>query len=456
MAVGQRWLAATGAFVALLWMAGIGALWNVSTGLTHWEMRASWILGVTIGAAAFAATAASVLQFRATRDRPSRIWTVDLPRPGMIERPTVVSAVLARLTARDATVVGIGTGLYGPGGFGKTTLARQVCTKPAVRRHYRHALWVTLGEQGSVTDLVNNVNGLCRKLSEQHRQVDDLEQAGQELGRLLDLYPLVLLVIDDVWSAADLKPFLHGGRRCVRLVTTRRPDVLPAAVRQRSVQVDQLTDSQTRQLLTTDTGRVARRSRDALVRLTGRWPLLVNLAHGWLLDGGTPAGLITQLEEGPDTLDVTDEASRNAAVDVSIQASMQRLTATQQDLFATLAVFAEDVAIPCQVLTIWWAVRNGLPIGQVGEVLDRLDGLSLLADYRRDDGTIRLHGVIRAYLRRRVGQGLAGLHRSLIDAARALLPNTPRDGTAAVVATTRVQRLPVAQPVHAPSRGRAF
>jgi hypothetical protein len=31
----------------------------------------------------------------------------------------------------------------------------------------------------------------------------------------------ILLVIDDVWNSTHLEPFLQGGKRCARLVTTR-------------------------------------------------------------------------------------------------------------------------------------------------------------------------------------------------------------------------------------------
>ncbi len=35
----------------------------------------------------------------------------------------------------------------------------------------------------------------------------------------------MLLIIDDVWNAADAQPFLVGGRGCRTLMTTREPDV---------------------------------------------------------------------------------------------------------------------------------------------------------------------------------------------------------------------------------------
>jgi hypothetical protein len=35
----------------------------------------------------------------------------------------------------------------------------------------------------------------------------------------------VLLVVDDVWEDAQLRPFRFGGRTCTRLVTTRVPEI---------------------------------------------------------------------------------------------------------------------------------------------------------------------------------------------------------------------------------------
>ena len=37
----------------------------------------------------------------------------------------------------------------------------------------------------------------------------------------------ILLVIDDIWNEAHLRPFLQGGPRCARLVTTRISSTLP-------------------------------------------------------------------------------------------------------------------------------------------------------------------------------------------------------------------------------------
>jgi hypothetical protein len=47
-----------------------------------------------------------------------------------------------------------------------------------------------------------------------------------------------------VWEAGPLAPFIEGGKKCARLVTTRVPE-LPAG-QGTAVRVDQMTDEQAR------------------------------------------------------------------------------------------------------------------------------------------------------------------------------------------------------------------
>ena len=73
---------------------------------------------------------------------PSRVpvpeWVVD--------RPDEVAEVVGALLGSGGETVGLTTGLYGAGGFGKTTLAGMVRANPQVQRRF-HAgtYWVTVG-----------------------------------------------------------------------------------------------------------------------------------------------------------------------------------------------------------------------------------------------------------------------------------------------------------------------
>ena len=144
--------------------------------------------------------------------------------------------------------MGVTTGLVGAGGFGKTTLARMVAHDPRVRAEFRDGVvWVTVGEDAGGPDLAAKLVSAARLFDPGAPEVTDPLGAGAVLGRVLD-GRRVLLVVDDVWSTAQVEPFLIGGDRAVRLFTTRQPGVLPDGVAR--VRVDQMTEGEAHELLT--------------------------------------------------------------------------------------------------------------------------------------------------------------------------------------------------------------
>src|SRR5262249_59873259 len=74
---------------------------------------------------------------------------------------------------------------------------------------------------GLIVDLIEKLDPGARRPGFQ-----DVQTASEHLGELIGEARLQL-VIDDVWREAQLRPFLRGGTNCVRLVTTRLPQVLP-------------------------------------------------------------------------------------------------------------------------------------------------------------------------------------------------------------------------------------
>ena len=123
--------------------------------------------------------------------------------------------------------MGVTTGLVGAGGFGKTTLARMVAHDPRVRAEFADGVvWVTVGEDAAGPDLAAKLVSAARLFDPSAAEVTDPLAAGAVLGRAL-AGRRVLLVVDDVWSTAQVEPFLIGGGSVVRLFTTRQPGVLP-------------------------------------------------------------------------------------------------------------------------------------------------------------------------------------------------------------------------------------
>ena len=87
----------------------------------------------------------------------------ELDVPGwVVGRPAELSAIVRALVDEGAGMVGITTGLYGAGGFGKTTLARMVCADRRVQRRFGGRVYlITVGRDvrgaASVAAKVNDV-----------------------------------------------------------------------------------------------------------------------------------------------------------------------------------------------------------------------------------------------------------------------------------------------------------
>src|SRR5262249_46651181 len=145
-----------------------------------------------------------------------------VPRPA--EYKKLKQAVLS--TGTGATVA-VTTALLGAGGYGKTTLANQICRDPDVRFEFAEGiLRVEVGKErddvtGLVTDLIETLDPEGKRPGFQ-----DTQTAAEHLAEAIG-EARILLVIDDVWREAQLRPFLRGAPNCVRLVTTRLPQVLP-------------------------------------------------------------------------------------------------------------------------------------------------------------------------------------------------------------------------------------
>jgi hypothetical protein len=141
----------------------------------------------------------------------------------VVKRPTELTAVVAALAGGWAGTKGITTGLYGAGGFGKTTLAIMVGANRRVRRRFSGRVYfLPVGRDvRGPTAVAAKVNEVIKSVTGEEATFTDPQLAGQQLGALLDAGPRRLLVLDDVWEPEQLTPLVTGGKRCARLITTR-------------------------------------------------------------------------------------------------------------------------------------------------------------------------------------------------------------------------------------------
>ena len=161
-------------------------------------------------------------------------------------RPNEFDALIRKLLdEKREEPVAITAALRGAGGYGKTTMAQALCHDERIRQAFDDGiLWVTLGEHPG--NLVGKVEDLIYMLSHERPGFTGIDAAGARLAELLADRD-ILLVVDDVWDAMHLKPFLQGGKRCARLITTRNEDVLPANAQ--SLVVDAMQPDEAVQLL---------------------------------------------------------------------------------------------------------------------------------------------------------------------------------------------------------------
>lgn len=362
-------------------------------------------------------------------------WVVD-----RAERARTVKAV-CRTRRRRGRTVAITTSLEGAGGFGKTTLALAVASSPRVRRYFRGRIYtITIGRD------VRGRAAVAAKVAEATRFItgdtntfDDPGLAGDHLGRLLDRRPRSLLLLDDVWDAEQLGPFLRGGERCVRLVTTRVPAALPRGTER--VRVDEMSPAQARAVLTWELPRLPEELVRGLLRATGGWALLLRLTNRLvtrhIATGADAAAAATEVLRGlvalgpvavdsapavpdpdatPAVLDLDDPARRALAVRATVDAATTLLPPGGARRLAELAVFVEDESIPVPLIARLWAATGGLTEAGARTLCGQLDRLSLVSLAPDHGGRIVLHDVLRDYLRKELGEAaVVALHGTLVD-----------------------------------------
>jgi WD40 repeat protein len=349
----------------------------------------------------------------------------DLP-PDFVPRPHEFDALISNLLDEQREEpVAITAALRGAGGYGKTTMAMALCHDIRIQDAFDDGiLWVTLGENPG--NLVGKVEDLIYMLNKERPGFTDTDAAGSRLAELLADRD-ILLVVDDVWDTSHLKPFLQGGTRCARLITTRNEDVIPANAQ--SLMVDAMQPGEAVQLLGVGIEGAGEISNErALRRLSarlGEWPLLLKLTNGTLRERvrkhqSMPDALAyinDALDEcGLTIFDARNAQDRNQAVAKTLSVSFQLLSENEYTRYKELAIFPEDIDIPLSTLEKLWSRTGGLGKFKTEKLCEDLSRLFLVLNFDPTMRTIRLHDVIRGYLQHEVGPGLPTLHAQLLDA----------------------------------------
>jgi WD40 repeat protein len=114
-------------------------------------------------------------------------------------------------------------------------------------------------------------------------------------------------------------------------------------------------------------------------------------------------------KRGPVAFDRAKPSARSDAIASTIAASLELLSVEDQRRCAELAVFPEDTLIPLSALRALW----GLDPFDVEELVQALDGAALI-DFDLKNGAVRVHDVLKAYLRTRLDDARA-VHARLVE-----------------------------------------
>ncbi|MGW0073840.1 NB-ARC domain-containing protein [Streptomyces cellulosae] len=364
----------------------------------------------------------------------------------IVHRDEVEIAVAAICQRQSDATIALTTALKGAGGFGKTTLAKQICADFRVQQVFKKEIYfISIGREtrsraAIAAKVANAIRSITGEIVADTQDADPIRM-GEHLGHVLARQPKTLLVIDDVWETDQLAPFLQGAQEsCVRLVTTRNPDILPRHTTH--ITVDRLSPAQAAAVLSYNlTEPLPQPLADALIKATGRWALLLRMVNQFIsaltATGLTCSEAAEQMSArlrsfgpaGADQdapLELNDPERRNRAVRASIQAATTLLPNRADQRFAELGIFAEDEQIPMRIVTALWRGTAELDEPKSRHLCKQMADLSLVtlnADV--EGGALEIHDVIRDYLRAELGSRLSEVNSLFLDALGVELETEP-------------------------------
>jgi hypothetical protein len=374
-------------------------------------------------------------QPRATISAPSPIGAPFLAPPlppSFVDRSEVIARLKADLLAgAPRTGVMRASAIHGMAGSGKSLLAAFLAHDKDIRSHFRDGvLWATLGQ---TPDLLALLNGWLQALGDFSSRFTSADAASGQLRTLLQ-EKVILLVVDDLWNAADALVFQVGGPNCYTIFTSR--ELFPArSIGAKQVEIGVMTPDQSLELLSHRLERTIRLDERAqalaVARTVGYLPLALDLAAAQVADSVSWTELQQDLEaqiahlESLDligTEEMDEEVRKSFSVLASLQLSLRRLPADRRRGFVWLGVFPEDVELTIAMVATLWAIDERAARDTLRYLRDKA---LLMLGNRRSDGTqsYRLHDLLRDLARRLLVAPLAPVREGELPGMGMPLPN---------------------------------
>ena len=333
--------------------------------------------------------------------------------PDFVERPAIQAQLRAAILddASDRRVAL--TAVHGIGGIGKSVLASALCHDPVIRDAYPDGvIWLKIGQTPG--DLAEQMRVVGRTLGDDMAHYTSATEAASRLRTLLP-DKSVLVVLDDVWDARHVLPFVIEAPRSRVLFTTRDRGIAERHdIRAAVLTVQPMTTTEALALLHTITKRNDPALND-VARAVGYHPLALSLAGGRIRRGMTPVEWLRAFGEMHTAFIRAGRRAdgRHDSIEACFSLSIEALDPADRPLYHTLGIFAKDTWIPRATVRQLWGAY-GLSDYDADDLIAQVVDLALV-EQRADDGALSLHDLLHDYNRSCLDDP-AAIHGRLLDA----------------------------------------
>jgi WD40 repeat protein len=331
--------------------------------------------------------------------RQTRVTYITTPPqvPNYLERREDLQALRDAVFAEDHRQPIALTALAGMGGIGKTVLAKALTEDEVVQRAFPDGIvWITASKERK-RDFIEEMREVGKALGDDLSRYDNA-LACENQYRTTIANKAALIVVDDVWSKADIERLLAESPRSRFLFTTRDASI-GRFVSAREHRADLLDVVQSRQLLAAwadiELDGLPTQA-DQVIGECGRLPLALSVV-GAMLRGADE-------EFWTDTLDLLRRADLSEiqrqlppgqeSFFKAVEVSFRSFEPEMQERYKALAVLLEDMAAPLPILETLWNVNRAEARRLSRQLVDRS-----LAQRDADGDGIQLHDLQLDYIR---------------------------------------------------------
>ncbi|WP_437714301.1 NB-ARC domain-containing protein [Sorangium sp. So ce448] len=329
-----------------------------------------------------------------------------VPRPG--EFDALRRVVLSEDTMRRVRLISI----HGMGGIGKTTLAAALCADESVQSAFPDGIaWATIGREPN--GLIEPMKAIGTALGDSPASYPSELLA---VGRLRTLLAqrTALVVLDDVWDARHVEPFLVNAPRVKVLFTTRDAGIA-LGLGATELRLGTMLPDESVALLREGAGREDD-SFGTLARRLGHLPLALKIAGACMRDGMSGSAWLSMFKSTKQIKLERRSRRPEENVRISLELSLEQLPPEDRPLYYALGIFPEDVWIPeSVVIQVWQALVPSLGVHECRELVIALRRLALL-ERNPNDSTVRLHDLLRDLAREALGEELPAKHAAFLNA----------------------------------------